>query len=78
MESKLLIAMNQLGDKFRYEVTHIDPLHTDIKCDTNFLKKYIKAYDYYKTYMALPEDHVYKSHYLCWLVDALAEMGVYL
>lgn len=75
IDNKLMITMGCLGDKFHREVENVDALHPDIKCDTTFLKRYIKAYDYYKTYMMLPKDHCYKSHYLYLLVDLLAEMG---
>ncbi len=75
MESKFMVIMDKLAKRFRYEVANVDPLHPDIECDTTFLRRYTKAYDYWKIYMMLPKDHVYKTHYLCLLADILAEMG---
>lgn len=76
IENALMIAMGKLHDKFRKEVQNVDVLHPDIKCDTTFLKRYIKAYDYWKTYMMLPKEHCYKDYYSILLCDTLAEMGV--
>lgn len=75
-DNRLMIEMGKLGDRFHKEVQNVDPLHPDIQCDTTFLKKYIKTYDYWKTYMMLPPDNLYKDYYSILVCDALAEMGV--
>ena len=74
--SALMTTMNKLHDQFRKEVDNVDPIHPDRKCDTTFLKRYIKAFDYYKIYMMLPEGHTYKHFYSARLTEILVEMGV--
>lgn len=72
----MMETMGKLHYRFCKEVENVDPLHPDMKCDTTFLKRYIKAYDYYKIYMMLPEGHTYKHFYSARLTEILVEMGV--
>ena len=75
MDSKLMNAMDRLTKRFRYEVAKIDAFNPSTECNTTFLKRYTKAYDYWTIYRMMPEDHCYKTYYLCLLCDILAEMG---
>lgn len=72
----MMLTMDVLCQRFHKEVKNIDALHPDIKCDMTFLKRYIKAHDYYTTCMMLPEDHPYKNFYSNKLTDTLVELGV--
>ena len=77
-DEALMIAMDKLCKQFHKEVQNVDVIHSDIKCDTTFLIRYTKAYDYWKTYMMLPDEHCYKNYYSILVCDALKEMGVVL
>ena len=74
--STLVSTMYILNKRFMKECQKVDALHPDIKCDTNFIRYYIKAYDLYVIYMNMPEEHRFKSHFLGLLIDALKKIEV--
>lgn len=68
--------MTMLYERFCKEMENMNPMSPDTNCDTTFLKRYIRAYDYYKTYTMLPEGHSYKNYYSVLLTEILVEMGI--
>lgn len=76
MNDDLIATMDILHKKFMRECNKIYILHPDSKCDTNFVRDFIKAYNLYVIYMNMPEEYRFKSHYLGLLLDALKKIEV--
>ena len=72
--SSLVTTMDILYKRFMKECQKVDSLHPDKNCDTNFIRNFTKAYDYYVIYMNMPENRPWKTHYLGLLLDSLKKI----
>ena len=72
--STMYETMISLHKKFDKEVEKLDLLHPDIDCDIQFLRLYIKAYEYWRVYVNMPENNMFKPHFLTLCADIIKKI----
>lgn len=63
--------MSALHERFVEECGKLDVLNSGVGCNTEFMRKYLAAYEYYVIYARMPDDNRFKMAYACLLSEAI-------